>query len=348
MWTITNNTKLAADRAWVRDENGADTWLVAVKGTFHIHDDGVLEIADEQREVLLLPEFLGEPAESSLVYDADLMHKKLTTDVLVHGHAQAPHAEPVTELDVRLQVEDIDKTIRVFGPRQWEGTLLGEVVSAPQPFTEIPLDYEHAFGGMDEEEVSEFPVGEPRNPVGIGFTANRKRIVGLPVANIENPKKRIANWNDRPEPAGLGPIPRHWPQRTQYAGTYDQQWEQSRSPLLPHDFDERFYQAAPADQQTSSFLRGGEQVTLTGCTAEGPLTFHLPKLTIGFRTQFLTSRQKTHRGVMHTVIVEPDERLVIVVWHSHLECHQDEYDLLTTHVDIKRRINEPEPSPVMS
>ena len=36
----------------------------------------------------------------------------------------------------------------------------------------------------------------------------------------------------------------------------------TRQPLLPDDFDDRYFQFAPADQQAPAFLRGGEPVVL--------------------------------------------------------------------------------------
>ena len=45
MWSVTNRTPYAAERCWVRDKNGAEVWLVAVKGTFLIGPDGVLRKA---------------------------------------------------------------------------------------------------------------------------------------------------------------------------------------------------------------------------------------------------------------------------------------------------------------
>ena len=46
-----------------------------------------------------------------------------------------------------------------------------------------------------------------------------------------------------------GPLGRGWPQRARYAGTYDQAWLDDHFPFLPPDFDDRYHQAAPPDQQ---------------------------------------------------------------------------------------------------
>ena len=66
MFLIDNRTPFAAERGWVRDRNGAEVWLVAVKCTFDILPDGSTEVAKEQPPVLLLPQHHGEPGKSSL------------------------------------------------------------------------------------------------------------------------------------------------------------------------------------------------------------------------------------------------------------------------------------------
>jgi hypothetical protein len=52
------------------------------------------------------------------------------------------------------------------------------------------------------------------------------------------------------QPAGFGAVGRAWAPRLALAGTYDAEWQKSRSPDLPQDFDEAFWNGAPADQQT--------------------------------------------------------------------------------------------------
>ncbi len=50
-------------------------------------------------------------------------------------------------------------------------------------------------------------------------------------------------------PAGFGVVGRAWAPRLKLAGTYDQDWEESLWPELPHDFDFSYWNGAPADQQ---------------------------------------------------------------------------------------------------
>src|SRR5262245_9419527 len=145
MWQLDNRTPFAAERGWVRDRDGAEIWLVAVKATFDILEDGSTAPAKEQPPVLRLPEFHGEPYKSSVKYDADLVLTKKNTDVIVVGHAHAPPGTAVPQLDCGLKVGSLQKTVRVFGDRRW-GSLRA---SEPEPFQKIPLVYERAYGGVD-------------------------------------------------------------------------------------------------------------------------------------------------------------------------------------------------------
>ena len=339
MWTITNNTPFAAERSWVRDKNGAEVWLVCVKGTFIISPNGSTQLADEQMEVCLAPKFRGEAGQSSLLYESDLVHTKSNTDVILQGHAYTPGGKPATQVDVTLKVAKISKTLRVIGDRVWKKSLLGMKLSKPQPFIKMPLTYERAFGGTDQ--MSENPKHhgwEPRNPVGSGFATRRVHLIGKPAPNVEGPKSLIRRWKDRPRPVGFGPIPGHWSPRVGFAGTYDEQWEKDRLPLLPEDFDERFYQCAPEDQQVPGFLKGGELVELYNLTPNGALRFRLPRVTLGFGTNFGGNDTQEHRAVLHTVILEPDVPRAIMVWHTNLPCHHKVQKLLNTTIDLKRRI----------
>jgi len=335
MWTISNNTPFAADRTLVCDSNGAMTWVVVVKGTFLIKPDGSTAVADEQVGVCVKPVYRGEPDLSSLIYDVDMVHTKPTTDIVLHGHAYAPKGRPAFQVDATMQVAGITKTVRVFGDRSWERGFAGLRVTDPQPFVKIPIVYERAFGGGDKPSSGvKNPRWDRRNPVGVGFAGNPEVLVGQPVPNIEDPQSLLSGAKLKTHPAGFGPIGRHWVPRVDWAGTFDEAWEKERLPLLPRDFDERFYQCAPADQQAPRYLAGGEPVALLNLTPEGLLRFNLPRVWLTFRTR-LAGESIAHHANLHTVTLEPDVPRVIMAWHTSVPCHGKDTRLEGTTVDQK-------------
>ena len=333
MWVLNNDTPFAAERTLLCDKNGADVWIVAVKGTFIINPDSSIAIADEQAEVFLEPKYIGKPGESSLLYDSDLILNKPTTDVILQGHA---HSEDwVTQIDVTMRIANFSKTLRIFGNRYWDKGVFGLKVSEIEPFKKMPLVYEKAFGGIDQ--LSDNPKKhdwEPRNPVGTGFAVEAEHLIYQQLPNIEDPKKLISSWKHRPQPKGFGPVRSDWSPRVKFAGTYDEQWEKERFPLLPEDFNDRFYQCAPEDQQTPKYLMGGETVELHNLSPNGLIRFNLPQVTLNFNTK-LAGQMTAHQGNLHTVILEPDVPRVIMVWHTQLPCHGKKLKLEWTDIGLE-------------
>ena len=336
MWALDNRTPFAAERTWVRDRQGAEVWLVVVKGTFLINPAGTTEVADEQVEVCRLPTYRGEPAKSSLLYDMDLVHTKPTTDILLHGHAYAPQGKPTTQVDVAMVVGNVEKTLRVFGDRRWNVGSLSIGLSNPEPFLKMPITYERAFGGTDQKSDNPKKHSwDRRNPVGTGFAVESSHLAGQCAQTWSTPSRCLLGNN-----RGLlaSDRLREWSPRAELAGTYDEKWEKERSPLLPDDFKEQFYLCAPEDQQARAYLQGGESVELRNLTPGGSLRFDLPQEVLGFRTYFLDGELVHHRAKLHTVILEPDVPRVLMVWHTMLPCHPKVLKLRSTTIVRKTRL----------
>jgi hypothetical protein len=323
----------------VRDRDGAEIWLVAVKCSFDIAPDGTTTVADAQPPVAQGPVFFDAPAGSlpSLQFEMDLVRTKLTTDVVLQGHAHAPGGQPVTQLDVGLRVGPVVKRLRVTGDRVW----LGGSPSEPVPFTTMPMVWERAFGGTDPGSRNALrPQWDVRNPVGTGFALKALHAEGLRLPNIEHADQCVRAWDDRPEPAGFGPLCNHWQPRAGFAGTYDEAWQKKRLPLLPLDFNDRHYQCAPADQQAPQFLVGGEAVALIHLSPHAQaLHFELPRVILGLETFFSDGERRLHeRPKLHSVILEPELSRVSLVWHSALACHPKVHKLLKTRIVEKQLI----------
>jgi hypothetical protein len=334
MWQVANSTPFAAAGNWVRDRDGGEVWLVAVRCAFLIHPDGTTVVSDEQEPPVVAPVYREDPAKSSMVYDCDFYLTKPNTDILLNGHAYAPGGEPTTRVDVTMRVGPVSKSLRVTGDRMYEKGLLGITAGSLQPFTKMPIIYERAYGGRepDPPKKPDRPQLEVRNPVGTGFAP----VSGKLAPNIEYSGLSLGN-----KPAGFGPIPPHWTPRVKYAGTYDAAWQKDRQPLYPKDLDDRFFLCSPEDQRPKQFLSGGEPVELLNLTPGGRLAFVLPRVAFGFETLFRGGDLVRHRGRLHTVILEPDVPRVILVWRSELPCHPRVLKLQKTMVAMKRIINQP-------
>jgi hypothetical protein len=323
MWAVENQTPFKAERTFVRDVDGSEIWLVAVRATYRFDSSGVVSLADKQQDVCLAPKFFGDPAKTSLQYESDLVRTKSGTDILLHAAAHAPQGRPVPTVDVSWQVGPVTKQLRVYGDRVWEHGMIGLQPGQPQPFRSLPIRYERALGGAYDPGKSS--ALDPSNPAGIG----RIPVAGQPVPNCEDPRTPIRSPGDKSAAAGFGPLACHWAPRVALAGTYDDAWRNARQPLLPADFKDAYFRAAPADQQMQGFLQGGEEVYLRNLSPNGDQRFRLPRIRLGFRTA-IDGGVVHHRGDLHTVIVEPDESRLIMVWHTSLPCHHTLYTLKRT------------------
>lgn len=189
-------------------------------------------------------------------------------EVLVAGAACAPKGTHTQGLRVRVQVGPLDKSLAVFGERFWlpDGT-----ISAPRPFATLPLGYDKAFGGPDF----------PHNPGGKGLapvTLPDGR-TAVPLPNIEDPARLVASRDDRPEPAGYGPLDITWPKRARYNGTYDERWKTERWPGLPDDTNFLLFNCAQADQWAPDYFRGDETYLIENMHPDLPrITGTLPGL----------------------------------------------------------------------
>lgn len=328
MWALHNQTPFAADRTITVDVNGARHYVVVVKGTFDILRDGSLALAEEQVEAKAAPEFTGDDGASSLLYEADLIAAKPRTDILVNGKAYAPGGRPATRVTVGLQTPLGNKALLVHGDRVWQRGLTGQLEpTPPAPFVEMPIVYERAFGGYDQQDPdpSRHRLYD-KNPVGTGFFTARAHRKDQPLPNIELPGRPL-----EAEPAGYGPLCGHWQPRLRLWGTYDARWMEARKPLLPTDFDPLALQCAPADQQVGPHLRGGERFGLINLDPTGSLGFDLPKHFLAFST-FVGKHRHEHRAKINTVIIEPDHPRVMVVWHTSLACHHEIDDIDYTEI----------------
>lgn len=254
MLTLLNDTPYPA--AWLpgRVQPGRDSLTVIVKGTFRLVPQGPAEALPEGEQAPLSGDDPTDASPGSAVaYDGDWSLYKPAADVMLTGACHAPGAA-VGRLAVGLALgERLRKRLVVTGPRYWlEG---GRRISDPVPFRSLPLDWSGAFGGA----------GFAANPVGRGAAPveGRNAVMLHPLPLIEDPETPVRSPDDRPAPAGLGPVNRRWPQRAPRSGTYDDAWIDTVWPHHPADFDWRHYLAAPPDQQVEGWLAGDEPFLLT-------------------------------------------------------------------------------------
>jgi hypothetical protein len=314
---LENATPFAVEPLFLADEEGRCILVPLVKASYALEKDGPV-LAEEQVPVLPEGAPYGDPAESSYRYEPECAFAKLATDVVLVGSAVAPKPG-TTEMLVAFQVGPVRKGVRVVGDRVFFKTVGGVGMTRPMSFERIPLQWERAFGGWDRSHPDpgkhEF---ERRNPVGVGFRAGGSIFTeGLRCPNLEDPARPFRGWGDRPPPAGFGFTSPHWEPRTRFAGTYDKAWEKERAPLLPKDFDRRFFNAAAPGLVAQGYLRGDEAVLATGVTVTGGASFRLP----GVGAPEIVVEHRGREDVkaatsLDTVIVDTDAERLFLYWRT--------------------------------
>lgn len=274
----------AAEVAVALDVTGREHLVVVAKATWAIPEPG-------QRPRPLLPQapsmvddYFGEPGESAMRYGSDFARFKPRCDVVFDACAHAPRGIEVTQLNAAWKVGNLQKQIRVWGPRHWAGKAGAARLSEPQPFSSVALHYGNAFGGslQYEDGVDGARLADVYlpNPIGKGFVGphTRSQTGGLPASQLEAPHDALVNPEGPHLPWAFSALPANCPPRIQYAGTYDSAWETHVAPFLPEDFDERFHQIAPEDQQMP-YPEGALPVVLENLMAGRPrVTFTTPNL----------------------------------------------------------------------
>lgn len=338
---LLNATKMQAGYTMGMAPDGRESLVVVVKGVFKFPEKPEQEptLAEGQVPLVMADTFEGEPGFSAPIYESEFPPRKPKCDVLLNGSAYAPGGRPTKQVTISLQIGDWRKSLAVVGNRVWKKGWFGVSSTRPEPFTVMPISYGSAFGGTDTSHKNpkkhKFVLA---NPVGRGFHhyIKAKLIDGKPLPNTEEEGRPVKKPDGQYRPMALGPIGRNWDPRYKLAGTYDQNWIDNVFPFLPANFQEAYYQSAPADQQIPH-LHGGETVTLTNLTPEGTVRFAIP--TVEMPIVFFSKKGEKHeaQGGIDTIIIEPDKRRFMLTWRQSYPLKRNIFDVVQVVVGVMPR-----------
>jgi uncharacterized protein YjbI with pentapeptide repeats len=313
---------------------------VVVPARFSLVEADPQGVGRRSREERAADQPVAEPAAPPFLPDA--IPFKPVAEFTVKGTCWL--AEPDVQGVVTMAVGPLSKSLRVLGPRQWQKRLGGWHPGPPEPFTSLPLSYEHALGGPFD----------PDNPEGHGRDPVTGVVTSLPVPRLERPDEPIRSPSQRLGLVGCGPIPAGWQSRRRWIGTLTDAWARDRWPWIPDDFDSRFFLTAPEDQQAAGFFRGDESIRLAGMHPEGHLiTADLPRR----RARCFIARNASRTWnapvgefeevplVLDTIAIDADKGYYDLVWRgqtpiAHI-AGRDVHSLLI----FLERLNEPEQPP---
>jgi len=300
-----------------RDVQGRDFGVLVLRGTFDIVPGAALRPNPKQEPIVLSDVWHGEPNASSVRMESDLAPFKPRADIFVNAVAHAPGGRALPSWPVRVRVGAVEKALRVTGPRAWVRQGHAWTLEEPEPAVEVPLRYELAFGGIyksnwgDEHICLENPVGKGHVVGDVPGHVDR-----WPAPQIESFEDPVVEFGKVYRPEGFGVIARSWQPRLKRAGTFDDEWQRTRWPELPMDFEFSFYNAAHPDLIVPGFLKGDEEVELEGLASDGPLRFYLPGYQLGVLLRFKDGSMGVGPVFLDTLVVAVPEMRAHMTWRS--------------------------------
>ncbi|BCE02027.1 DUF2169 family type VI secretion system accessory protein [Marinicellulosiphila megalodicopiae] len=237
---VVNPTMLQV--AWIahKKEFPKDCLSFIVKGTFELVQNELAKQIDSMP--VTGDEFDLFNPNKGLIYESDFAYFKENADLLLKANCHTPQQQPMTQCNVTFSVAGQSRTLTVIGDRYAMPSMMGESYSDPEPFTTMPINFEHSYGG----------VGFEKNTVGKGINSNESGVKWM--HNVFD-----SSLGEK-EPASFGPINRAWAQRSKKLGTYDEKWQKERWPWFPEDFEWAYFNAAHESMQFDGYLNGDESM----------------------------------------------------------------------------------------
>ncbi len=311
------------------DSSGRESLVVVVKGTFALPENGgTVTLLPAQLPLIAADTFSGAPGRSSPLLESEFALTKGRCDLLLHGTAHASNGRSAERVPVEFAVGGWSKRFVVVGDRHWIRGPTGLSVSRPRPFVSKPISYDVAFGGASgPEDSAQTPYAYPENPVGRGFRpADAPDLHQTPLPDTEAPDQPVESPSGDYRPMSFGPIGRNWAPRARLTGTYDDHWRENVFPFLPADFDPRYFQAAPEDQQIP-IVDSPLPVRLINLTPDGRREFEIPRFNAMVTIQPRSGPPEVQAGRLDTILFEPSLGRFSLVWRVSRPLRQNLFEI---------------------
>ncbi len=242
------------------------------------------------------------------VFPSDNVFVREGCDVVIVGDVTLDRE--VTRHAVRARAGALTSELAVHGDRVWQKTLRGTLTpSAPLPFHSMTLDWRRSYGGTTSYQGT--TASHFLNPAGMGLYWSADDALEKPLPNIEDPTRPVTRWEDRPMPAGWGPI-------TNASTWHATKWFTDRAERNepPPSHDEiaaaglTFYEGASPPAMIAPSLSPGDRVEVAGLGAR-PVRFALPDLALRVESRVgaeVIARRLAYSGVW---VIAPHDLVVL-------------------------------------
>ncbi|MEO7242695.1 MAG: DUF2169 domain-containing protein [Variovorax sp.] len=328
-----------------RTRAGECLFSVLVKRSYRIVQGHAAQRSERDAPLRLTDQYYdnGDPEWSVVEHESEVAPFKSATDLVIIGKAHAPRGMAVESMAVGVRIGAQQKVLQVTGDRscQWRADM-APVFSDPEPFLEMEIRYDRAYGGRDQKSDPNLPFFYPRNDMGRGVALRnvREAVEGLALPNIEAPDDLLTpervviddplRWPSQPLPQGLGWRQRTWYPRSALIGSLPAFLQpgtvtaEEAMKLLPANhvalsrqmrlppFEAQFHNGASFGLLLPT-LKPDESISLRGLTQGGALDFQLPGETPRIALDTGTGDHELESRI-HTVSIRPDDLELDIVW----------------------------------
>ncbi|MEY4504325.1 MAG: hypothetical protein RL154_618, partial [Pseudomonadota bacterium] len=208
---------------------------------FDLIEDQILKEQDMWQEVM---PFLRE--EEPL----DFCMPKQQAEFVAYGNAYSKL--PTKAQEVGICVGNVSKKLYVVGDRYYSKNALGAFsLSEPEEFSKKKVGFENAYGGETYK----------KNPIGTGyFSVVKSSDVLVKAPNVQSENIIAIDNSENITPESFEPLGIDWEFRAKKAGTYDEEWKNTRWPYFAHDMDYGIFNTTLPNQWTKGYFKGNEEI----------------------------------------------------------------------------------------
>lgn len=248
------------------------------------------------------PVFNRQYLFSDVILQTDLEPRKTGIDLIIFGNAIAKDGRAVRCQPIRIRCGKVEHKIIVFGDRVWRKSKYGLIPSEPEPFIEMPLTNNLAYGGKPVLDGMEMP--HSINPDGRGFYLLEEQAENNPLPNLELPNALIKTWQDQPMPACLYK-PVGWLEDIAALGSTPEE-------LAFRFMEGGFNQTVPQLVIQPDEL--GDSIYLQGFSHEGDMVIPMPPINGPTAHVDVGSLRSIFPSIISTVVVLTQEKILIVTY----------------------------------
>jgi len=315
-----------------------DSLTLIAKGTFQLTPDDMATLCEPDEQLPAAgDEYTDGDKNAALRYDADFAYFKPNADILLVGSCHTPDNKALSQCRVSLGVGKYVKSLLVLGNRQWVGAVSGGRTTEPEPFTQLAMDYQYtALYNKYAEQQTKWNL--------------RKLITDkLPLPNVQ-PITFIDKFTASVsyEPHGFSPINRVWEQRANKMGRYNGDYLTDYWPWFPGDFDWRYFNSAPEDQQLDGYLNGDEKLYVENMHPQyAQYHSQLPGLRVRCFLNEAEHHLQNYREIpmnLDTLWVDMENEKLVLVWRGVANVNAEDYEEIQQVQLVTEKLSE-SPSP---